>query len=441
MSPTQKPPSIERQLRGRLFLSLLLVFALCALLIQSLSRELTYNYVKSRLQHDAESLIAALVIQSDGRVQLQENRIPDLYRRTFSGHYYRVSVGEQVIESRSLWDLNLEQALFDQAILTHHEHGIDHQLWLSLKVGVIKQGRSIELWLAEDVQPLEHDRSLFSGLILLFLCIGFSVLWWLQGRGLRQSFKVFEQLRQQVKRLRQGDNSLIQLTPPQEVAPLSDEIGRLITQLSQRTERSRSALGNFSHELKRPLQQLHLQLDGLPDGQKMQMTETLAQIQYLLERELKRARIAGRCLPGKAFQLEDLSPLLQVMQRIYPHLTFDLSQSGETVGESIPIDRDDLLELLGNLLDNAAKFARKSVRLVIEKQAQQISFTVIDDGVGVDEEELSRLIERGVRLDESVQGHGLGLSICQSIMESYQGQLLFDAEKEAGLAVTAQFKL
>ncbi|OPX55059.1 Signal transduction histidine kinase [Oceanospirillum multiglobuliferum] len=442
MNLDKKAPSIERQLRNRLLLALLLVLVLCALLIQGLSRELTYNYVKSRLQHDAESLIAALVLKPGQAVQLQENRIPDVYRRAFSGHYYRIKVGDQLIESRSLWDLNLPITLYDKQTLSPHEHGVDNQLWLSLTTSITKQNQPVDIWLAEDVQPLEHDRKLFSFLILLLLFISFAALWWLQGRGLRQSFKIFEQLRLQVQSLHQGDNSLIQLTPPQEVAPLSDEIGRLITQLSQRTERSRSALGNFAHELKRPLQQLHLQLDDLPDGQKMQMTETLAQIQYLLERELKRARIAGRCLPGKAFQPEeDLQPLLKVMQRIYPHIQFDLSLSGLEANAFVPIDRDDLLELLGNLIDNAAKFAHQKVQVQVEKHHQQICFTIQDDGAGVDDSALIQLTERGTRLDESVKGHGLGLSICKSIIESYQGRLAFESNREKGLTVIACFPL
>lgn len=441
----KRKSSIEGGLRFRLLLSLLVVLGITLLLINIFTKELTRNYVLSRLEHDAESLIAALEPDENGQLVLDPLRIADIYRRAFSGHYYQIKLPNQLLRSRSLWDLELPDELLEQRIIPGQKL-VDDQVLLSLKMNVRVHGKEVALWIAEDIHPLAHDIRRFNLSVMLFLLIAFTLLWWLQGRSLRQSFSIFEQLRQRVQLLHQGSSDGDRFNPPREIQPLSDEINRLVDQLGQRTERSRNALGNFAHELKRPLQQLNLQKKELSAEQQQRMSETLNQIQYLLDRELKRARIAGRCLPGQAFfPQEDLPPLLEVLKRIYPDIRF-LSKmpDGEKMADGVNIDRDDLLELLGNLLDNAAKYAKTTVSLVLEYQPgdgqSDIVFTIEDDGQGVSDDAQRQLTERGNRLDESVEGHGLGLSICQSICDSYQGRMDFSHSSLGGLRVTARLK-
>lgn len=437
--------SIESTLRFRLLLSLVIVLTITLVLINMLSRELTRNYVLSRLEHDAESLIAALEPDTSGKLVLEELRIPDIYRRAFSGHYYQITLPDQVLRSRSLWDLELPPQLLNNTLIPPGNL-IEDQLLLTLKMDVRVNEQSVSVWIAEDIHPLAHDTRRFNISVMLFLLIAFALLWWLQGRSLRQSFRFFEQLRQRVQSLHQGNTESTGFNPPREIKPLSDEINRLVDQLAQRTERSRNALGNFAHELKRPLQQLNIQKKDLTQEQQLTMTEALSQIQYLLDRELKRARIAGRCLPGQTFfPLEDLPPLIEVLKRIYPGISFNCDMpAGHKLANGINIDRDDLLELLGNLLDNAAKYASGKVILTLKYQPDSSQADVIliieDDGAGVSEEAQQQLTERGNKLDESEAGHGLGLSICQSICQSYQGELKFDHSALGGLKVTALLK-
>lgn len=443
--------SIERQLRGRLLLALLLVLMLMLLLINTLSQHLLQSYVLNRLAHDAEGLIAALEPANPpskpARLHLETKRLPDLYQRAFSGHYYQIELPDRTLRSRSLWDLELPHPLPEQeGVLPQLQIQDQQLLGYSIRVQIHRQ--PVHIWVAEDIRPLEDQNRRFILSIIGFLLVAFALLWWLQGRTLRRSFRVFEQLRRRVQSLHQGEDSDSTFSPPQEIQPLSDEINRLLVQLGQRTERSRSALGNFAHELKRPLQQLRMQQEQLPEHQQQPLARSLDQIQYLLERELKRARIAGRCLPGQALQPDqDLPPLLQVMRRIYPDTDF-CSQLDSSLqqGQPVTVDRDDALELLGNLLDNAAKFSRSRVilRLSLRTSAEGeslLSVCVEDDGPGVDAEALRQLTLRGTRLDESVAGHGLGLSICKSICDSYDGQLHFARSDAGGLKVTADLPL
>lgn len=442
-------------MRVRLLFSLLAVLVVTLLLINTLSRELTRNYVLSRLEQDANSLIAALEPQTDGSLKLDEQRIPDLYRRALSGYYYQIRLPDDTLRSRSLWDLPLTDALTNRRIIPP-DALVPDQLLLTFRKEVSIRGQKVSLWVAEDIHPLAHQIREFNLSVLAFLLVAFGILWWLQGRSLRHSFRFFEQLRQRVQSLHQGADQDTGFKPPREIRPLSDEINRLIDQLGQRTERSRSALGNFAHELKRPLQQLKLleaelrsQNDGTDDTQQ-QMQDALNQIQYLLDRELKRARIAGRCLPGHSFfPADDIPPLLQMMTRIYPAIRFDahLPESLSATDNGLPLDRDDLLELLGNLLDNAAKYARTEVQIQLiqtqndEQSGKVLQIQIEDDGTGVDQALIQELTQRGIKLDENIAGHGLGLSICQAICDSYKGTLHFSQAEMGGLCVVATFPL
>ena len=98
----------------------------------------------------------------------------------------------------------------------------------------------------------------------------------------------------------------------------------------------------------------------------------------------------------------------------------------------MPIDREDALELLGNLLDNAGKWARRRVRLQLGIDAEEVLLEIADDGPGVADDQLSRLANRGARIDESTEGHGLGLAIVGDIVRSYDGELRFERAADLG---------
>jgi len=470
--------SIERQLHFRLLLVLIAVLMITLLLTNTLSREFSHNYVLHRLENEAENLISALELKEPSlpdvtitgttkpTLELELDSISDLYQRAFSGHYYLIKTPDAIIRSRSLWDINLPRKLLSKRI-TSPINIIKGQLLLTYSTKVTLHNQTVRIWVAEDIHPLAHNIKRFNLSIISFLTISFMALWWLQHRTLRNSFRFFEQLRQRVVSLHQGSGQETGFQPPKEIKPLSDEINRLVDQLGQRTERSRSALGNFAHELKRPLQQLRLQQKTLPPEEQEVMAQALDQIQYLLERELKRARIAGRCLPGQSFHpTEDITPLLQVMERIYPAISFKQQISIESSSyesssyenntfkknphkkDALGIDRDDALELIGNLLDNAAKYASKHVYFTLiaetpdpESNRQKVAFHIEDDGSGVSQDLLDQLTLRGTKLDEASAGHGLGLSICKSICDSYQGELNFSQSELGGLKVSTLFML
>ncbi|MGL4613173.1 MAG: sensor histidine kinase, partial [Shewanella sp.] len=362
-------------------------------------------------------------------------RLPNVYHRVNSGHYFAIQIGAQTLRSRSLFDHiitlpTLGAGEQDQATLF-----VGQEHWLMFSQAVIKDEQLVTLWVSEDISTLEQTQVAF----LAFACAAvlFTILFLLiaQYQLLKRGFKPLEQMPEAIRQMRIQGHDIKPDQVPSEILPLIDEIDRLVNQLGQRVQRSRNALGNLAHEMKRPLQHLQSYLENLPPEQQREGRKVLANLHHIIERELKRTNIVGLSTPGRYTVLDDdLAPLIQVMQRIYPGRTIQSQYHRHLV---LPFDRDDILELLGNLLDNACKHARKHIELHIEQQRQPrqgFSISIRDDGDGVSDAALTLIIERGIRLDESVQGHGLGLSICKDIVDSYQGELSFSRANLGGLA-------
>ncbi|ODR85490.1 sensor histidine kinase [Shewanella xiamenensis] len=429
--------SLKAYLTRNLLITLTCAMALLLYLLFQGIQILTQDFVASRLQHDADSLISALEPQADGTWSLSTDRLPNVYHRVNSGHYFAINIGEQQLRSRSLFDHNVvlptlkvgEQKLATQYVGHHH--------WLMFSQAIVKNEQTIILWVTEDISSLEQTQLRFLGFAAVVVLLTIMILLFAQHLLLKRGFKSLEQMPDAIRQLRlQGQEIDTQHTPT-EISPLIEEIERLINQLGQRVQRSRNALGNLAHEMKRPLQGLQSYLDSLAPEQRREGSKVLADLHHIIERELKRTKIVGLSTPGRFTVLnDDLPPLIQVMQRIYPERQIDYRFDKALV---IPFDRDDLLELLGNLLDNACKHARRQIQLCIEQtntSNRAYLIEVSDDGEGVSDSDLTVITERGIRLDESVQGHGLGLSICKDIVESYQGELSFTHSTLGGLKVS-----
>ena len=298
-----------------------------------------------------------------------------------------------------------------------------------------KQRREIVITVAEDMTPLEDDLHEFQLHYTLTTLVVLFVVVILQSLLLKRGLHPLEQVRDDVVRLEQGEVLRLREEVPREVRPLVVEFNRLLELMQQRLNRSRTALGNLAHALKTPL----TVLVRLADSEAMQsqpelqaqLREQSGKIRQLLDYQLKRARLAGASAPGWQFRLhEELTPLVETLQRIYAdkHLTIEMKLPQ---GKLFAADREDLLELFGNLLDNACKWAVQRVALTVV-ESEGLEFTLEDDGPGAPAELRDQLTQRGVRLDESTLGHGLGLAIVKDIVDQYGGEIRFDQSQALG---------
>ncbi|MFZ1639854.1 MAG: ATP-binding protein, partial [Candidatus Contendobacter sp.] len=201
--------------------------------------------------------------------------------------------------------------------------------------------------------------------------------------------------------------------------------------------RARHALGNLAHALKMPLTAL-IQLTDRPPpagdakGWWRDLRQQLQHIRTLTERELKRARIAGGGAPGQRVLLDrEMADLLATLRRI--HRAREIAIEVQIPpGSGFAGDRDDLLELLGNLLDNACQWAETVVRLTAGADMENLWLRIEDDGPGCPPDQLEMLRQRGTRIDESRAGHGLGLAIAGDIVAQYGGTLRLGRSEDLG---------
>ena len=429
--------SLQRRLQVGLAAS---VLALLPLLIGgggAAVRGLVREHTLSRLGHDVEALLGVAQFDPTGRPSLPEVALAPVYRQPLSGHYYLVVDGSGASQqSRSLWDhrIPLDPLAPGERRVLEIE-GPQGQSLLVLAAGYRKQGQTLTIAVAEDVAPIEHDIVRYqwaTGLLALTVLAGLLLV---QGAFVRRAFRSLDELRADVGRVESGEASGLREDVPDEVRPLVREVNRLLMLLDQRLQRSRNAVGNLAHALKTPLTLLLQQIggDALRDRPEAQsgLRQQAERIQDLMERELRRARLAGAGGITRHFDpRRDVPALLGALQQMHAREGLRIEATG-LPDRAVPLDDEDMIELLGNLLDNACKWAASTVRLHVAADGALL-IRVEDDGPGVDGRAAETVLARGGRLDETRAGHGLGLAIVQDIVTLYGGRLALSRSADLG---------
>lgn len=444
--------SLEFRLYAGLSLSLIFLFALFWFLGQKAMNDLTYEYVGSRIEHDIESLLAALVVDSD-TIHLRRGRMPLIYHQPFSGHYYVISINHKpVIRSRSLWDQSLIMPKLKSGDRIFNVFdGPKQQTLLQINMGFNKKGLKLSIAVAEDLTGINLQIVKFKKYFFILSLTGLVFLLLLQSIILRLSFKRLESVRTGIQSLEEGELLKLSEDVPSEVLPLVQEVNHLLILLEKRLDRSRNALGNLSHALKSPLNLLFQYFDSHSDetaknisnNHPIDTKKQLERINQLINRELKRARLAGKGGSTQRFNaVKEVPELINVVQQIYSHRALIINEHIDKTATAFG-DREDMLELMGNLLDNACKWASHEINIYITKismtgqsiETDKINIIIEDDGPGIETDQLTLLTRRGTRLDESIDGHGLGLSIVHDIVKLYAGSIEFKRSSLGGLHI------
>nr|WP_279653446.1 sensor histidine kinase [Pseudomonas morbosilactucae] len=394
------------------------------------------RYLEAGLRNDSENLLLALVRGPQG-LQLDERRLSPAYQRPFSGHYFRIDFADVHWRSRSLWDQELPQ-LPQVGLQSNLQLGPEGQQLLVLRSDYRRLGQSISISVAQDYTPVRESFQRMRQIGVGLGVAGLLLILLLQRVTVRRALRPLETAREQIAQLQQGQRSQLDAQVPLELEPLVAQINHLLAHTEDSLKRSRNALGNLGHALKTPLAVLlslasNPKLQAYPELRKV-LQEQLEQVQQRLNRELNRARLAGDALPGALFDCDAEVPgLLATLNMIHgEHL--ELSYQG-VPGLQLPWDREDLLELLGNLLDNACKWADAQIHLSIEANAEGFCLKVEDDGPGIPEAQRAQVFSRGTRLDEQTDGHGLGLGIVRDIVDAWGGVLQLHESPLGGLQV------
>ncbi|RZM22318.1 MAG: HAMP domain-containing histidine kinase, partial [Sphingomonas sp.] len=277
-----------------------------------------------------------------------------------------------------------------------------------------------------DAQISVLRRTLIRSFALLGL--GLIVLVWLQTfYGLWPLRRV----RDEIARMRAGQSNRISTAMPDEVAPMVEELNALIEHNERQAEEARRHAGNLAHALKTPLTVIMNAATAQSDDLADTVIREARTMRRQVDHHLARARAVGR--RGSAHSRADVWPSLESVERavgrLYRHVRIDVTGPR---GLQVHVERQDLDEMLGNLIENAAKYGGGSVFVTVSKHSGFVEFLIEDDGVGIPEEERLRIFDRGVRLDSGKPGTGLGMAIVRDVAEIYEGTVSLEESEDLG---------
>jgi signal transduction histidine kinase len=396
-------------------------------------------------------LIAGIDLNAQGQLVITRPPADPRFSEPLSGLYWQIADdGGQMLRSRSLWDTTLALMPDQPAPGQIHHHVIDGPLHARIlvaerMVSLTASDRHIgvRVAVAADLARVSRATSGFSrdlagALSMLGLVLALATVVQV-GLGLQP----LKKLQRSIADVRAGRTDHLPAVAPSEVQPLVEELNALLDAQEREIERSRGRAADLAHGLKTPLAALtgdarRLREAGHNDI--AQDIETVAEtMSRQVDRELARARSRG-FTRRRAFLSTELAPLVRTLiatiVRTPPGARVSFEQK---IPDSlaIPMDRTDLAEVLGNVLDNAARHATARVRIAAHPKAAGATIIVEDDGHGIAPEARARAIEREIRLDERAEGTGLGLAIVEDVLETYSWQLtLGRSEKLGGLQVT-----
>ena len=306
---------------------------------------------------------------------------------------------------------------------------------------VEKKSVRLTVTVAQTEDQLEGDNAGYRQSLFVWLSILGVMLIVLQFLLLRWSLTPLRKVASDMTRVERGDSEHLDSQYPLELTSLTERINVFIDNEREQRTRYRHTLADLAHSLKTPLAVIRSQLESTAVDDASRRSGVLDQVRRmddLVAYQLSRAATSGRQTFASAVPIAGhAEDLVQSLEKVYAAKNvlceFDIDEHAVFYGE-----QGDLLELMGNLLENAFKWAGHRVLLVVKaqtttsRQRPGLWLSVEDDGPGIAADKIEKVLQRGVRGDERVQGHGIGLSIVQDIVHAYQGELLVDRSPELG---------
>ncbi len=404
------------------------------------------RHVARRVDAELSNLlvqIAANLDASGPQVTLTAEPADPRFQRPFGGLYWQIEPkGGEPLRSRSLWDEALPPPPSDGAAALSWQAPGPQNAPLLLRAETLRLlspagERPVRVVLAADATDVEqavgeYGRDLAIALAVIGLCLTAAAAFQV-GIGLAP----LARLREALAQIRARKKFRLDPGVPREVRPLVEEMNELLAAQEEALSRARARAGDLAHGLKTPLTVLSTVARGLGrSGRNDDATEILAQIEMMrrrIDRQLARARLGMDHLATS--RLATLVERLVAVMARTPRgaaLRFELE-----IGEDLVVAADevDVAEAVGNVLDNACKWARSKVRVSASAGEGAIVIAVEDDGPGVPEGQLDDILTRGLRLDAEAEGTGLGLAIVSDIAKAYRGELGLSRSALGGLRV------
>lgn len=439
-----------RSLRFRLFALAALVLA-AALLVTGFSLSTLFTrHLERRVGQELDThlnqLVGGLRINPDGQIGLMREPVDPRFQAVFGGLYWQIddlSAGHQ-LRSRSLWDTSLDvpgdtilpgqshihdlagpqnaKLLAHETLVLLAAPGDDHQVRLAVAVDRAEIS-DLAAGFSQDLAPV---LAILGGVLLLGFLLQI-------GEGLKPVHRVMAG----VSAIRSGASRRLEAGGvPREVAPLVEEVNALLDAQDQAISRARDRAANLAHGLKTPLSALATDVERLRANGQTEIADDIAELGNRMRRHMQRELARARLRHGRSQVRTQLAPIVdgifRALKRTPAGEDIELHNTVEA-SLVVAVDPDDLNELIGNLAENAVRFARSRVTLATEFTGDTVVIRIGDDGPGLDPAGLASAMKPGQRLDQSELGAGLGLAIAGDIVESFGGRLDLGTSALGGL--------
>ena len=446
-APGQEAPATggNRSRTGSLTRRMFVVAALWITLLLlaggfALDRVLTRSIVRNfddQLEYVLNAMIGASEIGPDGEVRFNRAPADQRFIEPYSGVYFQISgEGADAFPSRSLWDRRLRVAARhnDVKVHTYDSNEFAGEPLRIVERDAILPGSEVR-WRFQVAQSREiidvQIRDLRSTLFWSFAVLGAGLLV-LAALQTLYGLWPLRRVRREVALIRSGSKTRITEDFPTEIRPLTEEINQLLAHSEAQAEEARRHAGNLAHALKTPLTVVtNAATANAPDLADTVCREALV-MRRQVDHHLARARAIGRRASAQARALvwESLEAVQRALDRLYEGVTVDIAGDRRA---QVRVERQDLDEMIGNLVENAAKYGGGRVFVTVEHSGDMVDILVEDDGPGIPEQDRSSLFTRGARLDTTGKpGTGLGLAIVRDVAEIYGGSVALEQSEDLG---------
>ncbi|KDA02861.1 ATP-binding protein [Hyphomonas oceanitis] len=433
-----------------------------ALALSALYRAQTLTLLEEDLDQTLVTLTREMTREeaflADGRVTDTERQFltsDARFQTQYSGQYWAV-VGltpdltiSGDFRSKSLWDepvpvteTQIRRAVADPGTTQFDDYaGPADQKVRSAAKAILVENRETPLILvaAADRTPNDAAATRFRNMLFGTMIALFGGVFAAMVAGIRFSLQPLKRIERDIADIREGNRQTLRDGYPIEVRPLTEELNKLIGHNRVVVERARTHVGNLAHALKTPLAVLRNEAKGetqLDDVVRRQTESMHANVEHYL----KRARMAARAetLGARTDVTQVVEALARLLNRLFDAKGVNVSVE-DGAGAVFRGEKQDFEEMIGNLMDNACKWAKAEVCVRISDSAEALVIDVEDDGPGLPPEAREGAMKRGVRLDETTPGTGLGLSIVAELAELHKGSLELGESQMGGLQARLRF--
>jgi signal transduction histidine kinase len=422
-------------------------YALDRVLISAITRNFD-----DQIDYVLTALITSVEIGPDGEAFLNRQPADQRFLEPTSGLYFQITAinpgagradADLDLPSRSLWDRRLQVRGGHSDFKTHiyDSHEFPNETLRVVERDVRLPGSPLR-WrfqVAQSREILDEQISVLRatmirsftilglGLVILAVLQAFYGLWPLR------------RVRRSIAAIRSGQKSRIEERFPREIEPLTEELNALLEHNEKQAEEARRHAGNLAHALKTPL----TVITNAATARAPDLADTVCREATTMRRQvdhhLARARAVGRRASAQANApvWPSLQAVERAVSRLYENATVDLAGDKDA---TVRVERQDLDEMLGNLIENAAKYGGGRVFVTAKKTPDCIEIEVEDDGAGIPEAERASIFDRGARLDTGKPGTGLGLAIVRDVAQIYGGSIQLEESEDLG-GLLARLKL